>query len=427
MSNFLRSQVLKNVFVLSAGTIVGQAIPICLQPLLRRLFTIEEFGSYAIYTSVFGVICVLSSLRYEMAIIQPKHDNEAANVLSLSVLLNFLICILILLIVLLFKRHIAEMLSFPNKYSNWLYFAPLSVFLFGSFRAINFWLIRKKAFRFSSYNKIYRRGGEAISQIILGFSKSNSGLIISEIIGNAVNVFSGGYYLFKKNFKLKMISYNKMSFVAKKYSAFPKYNTFPSFLDIASLQLPILIINHFYTKADVAQFDLSRMILSVSLVLIGTSISQVIQQKIAEEKNSGLSIKKDFKSMLFFLMILSIAQIVVIVFFAPFIFKIFFGEQWKVAGELSQILIFSYVAKFIVSPLSIIFVSLEKILIYSVWQYTYFFSIMLLWFLNKLSLTNFLYVYVGIEVILYSICLVLLWSTINKYERSILKNTMQLS
>jgi len=87
MLNFFKSQVLKNVFILSAGTIIGQAIPICLQPLLRRLFTVEEFGSYAIYTSVFGVIMVLSSLRYEMAIIQPKHDNEAANVLSLSLII----------------------------------------------------------------------------------------------------------------------------------------------------------------------------------------------------------------------------------------------------------------------------------------------------------------------------------------------------
>ena len=79
---YLKSTALKNAFILSAGTIVGQAIPILLQPLLRRLFSIEEFGTYAIYTSVFGVIVVLSSLRYEMAIMQPKHDNEAANVLS---------------------------------------------------------------------------------------------------------------------------------------------------------------------------------------------------------------------------------------------------------------------------------------------------------------------------------------------------------
>jgi O-antigen/teichoic acid export membrane protein len=426
MLNFFRTQVLRNVFILSAGTIIGQAIPICLQPILRRLFTVEEFGSYAIYTSVFGVICVLSSLRYEMAIIQPKHDREAANVLSLSVLLNVLLCFLIFIIVLLFKTRIASLLSFNSKYSNWLYLAPISVFLFGSFRAINFWLIRKKAFRFSSFNKIYRRAGEAISQIGLGLSKSNSGLVISEIVGNVVNVISGVYFLFKKNFRLDMISWHRMKFVAKKYSAFPKYNTLPSFLDIASLQIPILIINHFYTKTDVAQFDLSRMILSVSLVLIGTSISQVIQQKVAEDKNNGQSIKKDFKSILLFLTILSLAQIVVIVFFAPLIFKIFFGAQWEMAGELSQILIFSYIAKFIVSPLSIIFVSLEKIVVYSIWQYSYFFSIMMLWLLNKLTLINFLYIYVGVEVIMYTLCLILLWNTINKYETNILiKNTVK--
>jgi O-antigen/teichoic acid export membrane protein len=424
MISFFKSQSLKNVVVLSTGTIVGQTIPIFLQPLLRRLFSVEEFGTYAIYTSVFGVISVLSSLRYEMAIIQPKHDKEAANVLSLSVLLNIGLCILLFLIVLIFKSKIAGYLSFKEQYSHWLYLAPLSVLLFGSFRAINFWLIRKKAFGFSSYNKIYRRAGEAVSQIFLGFSKSNSGLVLSEIIGNSVNVVSGIYYLLKKNFKLKLISWPKMIFVAKKYSSFPKYNTLPSFLDIASLQLPILIINHYYTRADVAQFDLSRMILSVSLVLIGTSISQVIQQKVAEERNSGLSIKKDFKSFLLFLTAIGILQILIILIFAPFLFRILFGEQWEIAGRLSQILIFSYVAKFIVSPVNIIFISLEKILIFSIWQYSYFLSILLLCFCRGLTLTNFLYVYVGIEVVQYSICLILLYKTINKYEKSLLPSSL---
>ena len=44
-----------------------------------------------------------------------------------------------------------------------------------------------------------------------------------------------------------------------------------------------------------------------------------IQQKVAEERNSGLSIKKDFKFILLFLTVIGILQILVITIFAPFL------------------------------------------------------------------------------------------------------------
>ena len=63
---------------------------------------------------------------------------------------------------------------------------------------------------------------------------------------------------------------------------------------------------------------------------------------------------------------LAIVGILIIEFFGIEIFTWVFGIEWKTAGQLTQILIFSYAIKFIVSPLTSVFTALEKIKISSI-------------------------------------------------------------
>lgn len=53
-----RSSFARNVAVLAGGTAVGQAIVVLASPILTRLYTPEDFGVLAVYTSFLG-----SSLR----------------------------------------------------------------------------------------------------------------------------------------------------------------------------------------------------------------------------------------------------------------------------------------------------------------------------------------------------------------------------
>ena len=118
LKRVIKSDISRNVSTLVAGTALAQLIPILLQPLLRRFYSPEIYGAYAVYMSVVGILFAVSSFRYEQAIIHPRKDKESANILALSQSLNFLFSILLLICILVFKSAIAGFLNIPEKCSS---------------------------------------------------------------------------------------------------------------------------------------------------------------------------------------------------------------------------------------------------------------------------------------------------------------------
>ncbi|MDI6867844.1 hypothetical protein [Methanoculleus sp.] len=61
-------------------------ITILAAPVIARLYGPEAFGFLAIFTSITSIIGVVACMRYELAIMLPKTDEEAANLLGLCLL-----------------------------------------------------------------------------------------------------------------------------------------------------------------------------------------------------------------------------------------------------------------------------------------------------------------------------------------------------
>ena len=74
-----------HVLTLITGNGVAQVINVVGTLLLARLFTPDAFGSFALFVTVVSFLSVLGGARYELAIMLPEEDAEAANVLILAV------------------------------------------------------------------------------------------------------------------------------------------------------------------------------------------------------------------------------------------------------------------------------------------------------------------------------------------------------
>jgi len=422
LNKLRESSLVKNTFVLTSGTIAAQLIPILMQPILRRIFEAEDFGIYSIYLSIIGIVTVITSFRYENAIVLPKNESLSVNVFALSFFINAAFNVLLLMMIIIFCPFFRDLLKLTNSQALLLYLIPLSVFLFGIYQIINFWLIRQKAFRSSAINKISRRGAEAIGQFSFGYLlKFQFGLIWGDVIGNAANVISGFRQLKKTSFNIKVISKRKMKFAAVKFQDFPKFNLITNLLSAASFFLPTLFINKIYSKAVVGYFDLSKQVLALPLALVSLSISQVLLQNISSKYNNRLSIRNELNYLLMLLGGISILEITVIVLWGPSIFSFVFGDIWRISGEYSQIMVFSYALSFIAAPFSAVYIALRKLKILGIWQMTYFLGICSLLFIHNISVFNFLKYYVAVEVFFYLAYLILILFIIRKYEYN-LKN-----
>lgn len=418
---FLRSELLRNTTLLISGTALAQLIPILLQPILRRYFSPEIFGAYSVYLSLIGILIVISSFRYELAIILPRRDKEAAGVLFLALIANLIFNVLLLVLISIWKIKILKFLNLSETFTDYLYLVPLGTFLFSTYQSINYWLIRKKKFFSISLNKFMRRGFEGSAQIVFKFAKVSHGLIYGDLIGQVANVVSGIYQGAKSGLTFRMFSPGKIKYALLKYSEYPKFNIIPAFMSACSYLLPAIMINKFYSAESTGYFDLSKLLLSIPLALIASSISNVLLQRVSEKNKSRLSIRKDLISILIFVIFAVIFEIGIILLWAEDIFKILFGIKWEFSGTISKILVWAFAFNFIVSSFSSIFISLKKIKLLSSWQLFYFISILSLFFFNKLSFSNFLKVYVLIEVICCSIITLFILYVVSSYERLILK------
>lgn len=419
LQNLFKSELFRNSSILISGTAFAQLIPILLRPILSRTFSPEMFGAYSVYSSLIGMLIVISSFKYELAIIIPRKDKEAAGIFFLTIFLNLIFNLFLLLIIIFWKSKILHALNFSESFGIYLFLVPLGTFLLSFYQSINYWLIRKKKFFPITVNKFVRRGFEGTSQITFKFLNISHGLIFGDIIGHISNVISGIYQGVRSGLTINLLSSAKLKYVLSKYSEYPKYNVIPSLMSACSYLLPAIMINKFYSAENAGFFDQSKLLLSIPLSLVASSIANVLLQRISDKSKSNLSIRKDLSSVLIFVLLAVAFEIVIILIWGEDIFRIFFGLKWVFSGTISKILVWAFAYNFIVTSFSSVFISLKKIKLLSIWQFFYFISILSLFWFNNLAFDSFLKLYVIIELLCSSIITMFIFYVVLNYEKQI--------
>jgi O-antigen/teichoic acid export membrane protein len=418
IKSLVKNSIFKNLSYLVIGTIAAQIIIIGFQLVLRRIFSPADFGAYAVYMSIIGIIATISSFRYEQVIVLPSDEQKAYSLLWLSFLIAAGVSLLTGVFFVCFQQFGLRWFNFPLTYSNWLYFIPVSVMLLSVYQALNYYLIRLKQFKLSASNKVERRIAEGLTQTILVKTGVTSGLVWGDIVGQSVNALAAAVKI-RPRVKKQKISFVGIKQVAKEYKSFPIQNGIPSFLNALSLLLPVIFINRFFDQQTTGLFDLARMILIMPLSLITASMSQVMLQRFSELRNQKRSVKSDSIKIAAALFLLAAIFVVVIFFFAPFLLSFIFGAEWHESGIYAKILVWAFALKFIVSPFNILFTVFEKIGWLSIWQVIYFGLIISLIFIPYNGFKGFLYFYVFFEVVSSVAAGLMSFRLIYRYEESL--------
>ena len=72
-----------NVLTLAGGTTLALGVTVLASPITSRLFGPEAFGLAALFRSGAAMLAAIACLRYEMAIVLPKKDEDAAPLFAL--------------------------------------------------------------------------------------------------------------------------------------------------------------------------------------------------------------------------------------------------------------------------------------------------------------------------------------------------------
>jgi O-antigen/teichoic acid export membrane protein len=390
------------VITLMTGTTIAQAIPIAVSPILTRLYSPNDFGVFALYMAVTSVLSVIATGRYEQVVMLPQGDEDAANVVVLSLIVSTFFSLILLVIVAIWNSPITALLGNP-EISGWLYLIPFSILSMGAYNTFNYWLNRQKRFRTMSANRIMQGSITASGQVTLGFWETGpTGLIISFVVGwiSAICFAARSY-----DYKAYPLRLSSIIAHAKLYKDYPRLSSPGALLDCASVQAPVFFLTRGYEVATVGFFSLAMRALSAPASIISTSVGQVFFQRISALIHSG---HEKISSEVF-----STAKklaVVAAVTFIPFmilggdIFGFIFGEKWRTAGEYVTILSPALFVRFVVSPLSSLLLATGNVRLSALWQTLYFISsIIVMSILIGHSVTVFLAGFVINEIAMYAL------------------------
>jgi lipopolysaccharide exporter len=367
VKKILDSGYLKNIFTLMSGTIVSQVLLLLLAPILTRLYLPDEFGAYSLYISVASVLGLVSSLKYDQAIMLPKSENNANALFLLSLIITSLTTLILLIIITLIDQF---ELQENTEVKKILWYIPVGVFLVGGLQILNAYLSRNQKYKVIASNRVKNSlsmislqiGGRKIASFeqllehpialqFLNNLKHLDWLTLGKIIADTMSIF-----LLLLNISLStplgsiQTTYSRLKINAKKYNYFPKYQSLTVLSNSVSQNLPVFLLASLYSVEVAGLYALTVRVLKAPINLIGESTREVYYQRASQMYVAKEDIFPLYMKTTKNLAKLFIIPFVLILFFGDWVYAIVFGENWRLSGQFSQILIFWYFLSFINSP-----------------------------------------------------------------------------
>lgn len=417
----LNKSFFSGILTLFSGTAAAQLVAILLQPVLRRIYSPEEFGAYAVYLSLVSILVTIGTLRYEPAILQPEKKTDAVNLFFVAFYFNLVFSLILLMATGFFNKNLAAMLNISDSYAKWLLLLPASVFFLGTYQAMNYYLVRKKRFRAISINKGARRVAEGGIQSGLGIIRFPAGLVLGDVAGNLANVLSGIVQLKRANFVARLHSFSTQKKLIVQYADYPAYSMLPTTLNMFCLMIPTVFINRFYGQEVAGYFDLTRLVLTVPAALLTMSVGQVFLQLVSEKKIKAEPFRAEFRQLLWVLGLLGVVFALVITMFGPRLLGWYAGEPYAESGRFAQILVWGTLARVVVSPLTMVFLGLRKLRQQAIWQIIFFLMVLSLMFMGRLNVLQFILALAAIEVVAYVVNLIMIGNIVKNYHKEITK------
>ncbi len=355
VSRLIKSNYYRNAFTLISGSVIAQAFLLVITPILSRVFTPEDFGLYASFLAVTGILSIVATFRYELAILLPEKNKEAGQIFLLASLISLIIGCITLLIVPMVKDMpwVQELTKIDSSIIFFL--VPAGIILYDLTKTSSYLANRNKHYKWLSYGRIsgsFTTGGLGI---VLGlFGWSAAGLVVGKVIGwiaeSLVFLFPSRKAIAKVIPETRWVN---LKALAVRYRNFPKYSTPEGLLNTGFKQMPILLLTAWFSIDMAGFYSVAFMLLSKPLGMVSAAFGQVFfQQGASLDREDQGSLRKLFKDNLKFLFFLAVIPCILIAIFAPPLFTFILGDNWEMTGIFVRWLMpFSFIT-FLKGPFS---------------------------------------------------------------------------
>jgi O-antigen/teichoic acid export membrane protein len=333
LSSIVKSSGIRNFTKLLSANLVAQVIGLVVYPILTRMYAPEDFGLLNLFLSIGGVLIILSTAEYYYAIVLPKEETDAEQVLGVGVLWLVATTILVGLSV-AFARPISLLFKSPDLISYyWL--MPLYVFAMGAWNLLNYWYIRHKEYNPISRYQVSQNVLSAGGKLGMGWGGVlHGGMIYSVVVAPLISLVCSWIYARKTLLPAwRRISWRGVAEQAKLYRNFPCFVLPRSFVNMLAGQMPILLLTPFFGGEAVGFLSLAILLGYTPIGTITRAIYQVMYQHTMEQVHRQKPIGQIFRKFILSASAIIIPVFVGLWFVLPQLTAWLLGAEWYISGE----------------------------------------------------------------------------------------------
>jgi O-antigen/teichoic acid export membrane protein len=321
-------------------------------------------GVAAIFASIVGLVGLMGCFTYELAIMLPKSDKEAANVFALCCTLVAAVTFFTALLTGLFGSSLLALLGAAElEPFKWL--IPIGVFFFALTLPFTYWNTRHKQFKRIALVNVEAVVVNTIIVLTIGFLGFTTGtnMVSARLCGIAATPVFLGWSLWRNDltFILRTFSTEKMLGLARRYKKFPLITSWNVLLNQASREMPTILLAGFFGVGIAGLYSLAKRLVSLPSQLLSQAVGHVFfQRSAAAHANEEGDLPWLFENVVKRLISIGLLPMLFITMTGPVLFRFALGERWTNAGTYAAILAVWLSFMFVASPLTVLYNVLER-------------------------------------------------------------------
>ncbi len=348
-ASWLKGSFAHGVLAIGGGTALAQLAAVLVSPIISRLYTPGQLGVWGLFVSFVGLASVVTTLRYEVAIVAARTEEDAIELTYSSLLLVLIISLLGALVFEWLRREDALGYGVFSPLATFVTF--LALLSTGSALVLRYFALRREAFALVGRFTVIQGWSKVFLQLTLA-PFGQMGLILGETLGRFVGL----------RWLLQGISYRRLrpnTRLMLRYWTYPGIQLPSGFLNTLALIAPIPVFAYLYGVAVGGALALALRVVGIPVGLIGNAVGDVFYGRASSVlRREPEKLPSLFVATFLRLGLVGLALGVMMWFIAPRLTPWVFGPEWNVAGQMLGVMAPWMAFQLSVSPVSrVVFLS----------------------------------------------------------------------
>lgn len=334
--NIVQSKLLRSTGVLLSGNVAAQAITLLAYPVITRIYTPDQLGTFNLFVSIFSIFVLFANAEYHQVLVFHKQEKDLPAVMGVCLACVLLVSAVAMLTV-PFSTLIANLFNAPDL-GRWYWILPIYVLATALWNVLDSVLVRNKQFAYISLYLLLLALLNALFKALFGYCGLQvGGLFLSAVL---VSVLVLTFVLLLAYHKKDMLRAYKerptlqaCHLMAKEYSKFPLYSTTRKAVNLISKAMPVFILSAHFGMTQIGLFTMGLLLAHTPINVLCGSLYKTLFRHVAEKVAQSKPIMPLIKKYVSMVLLVGVPFFALLYAILPDVTALLLGDMWRVSGQ----------------------------------------------------------------------------------------------